>query len=45
MTGIRFAGTESYSITYEEDSGNTYCEEDVYFAERAGSLLPLIHPE
>lgn len=41
VTGIRFAGTESYSITYEEDSGNTYCEEDVYFAERAGSLLPL----
>ena len=41
VTGIRCAGTESYSITYEEDSGNTYCEEDVYFAERAGSLLPL----
>ena len=41
VTGIRFAGTESYSITYEEDSGNTYSEEDVYFAERAGSLLPL----
>lgn len=41
VTGIRFAGTESYSITYEEDSGNTYCEEDVYFAERVGSLLPL----
>ena len=41
VTQIQVSGTEDYQITYEEDSGNTYCEEDVYFAERAGSLLPL----
>ena len=41
VTRIRFDGAERYTVTYEEDSGNTYCEEDVYFAERAGSLLPL----
>ena len=32
-TAIRFAGTQNYEILYEEESTNTYCEEDVYFME------------
>ena len=30
-TAIRFAGTQEYEILYEEESTNTYCEDDVYF--------------
>ncbi len=30
-TAVRFAGTQNYEILYEEESINTYCEEDVYF--------------
>ena len=30
-TAIRFAGTEDAEILYEEESTNTYCEDDVYF--------------
>lgn len=29
--GIRFSGSENYSIRYEENSAKTYCPEDVYF--------------
>ncbi len=32
-TAIRFAGTQNYEILYEEESTNTYCEDDVYFIE------------
>lgn len=31
MTRLTFSGMENYSIVYEEDSVNTYCEDDVYF--------------
>lgn len=41
VTGIQFAGTENYSVTYEEDSDSTYCEDDVYFTEQDGKTLPL----
>lgn len=41
VTEISFAGTENYSITYEEESAGTYWEEDVYFAQRNGKNLPL----
>lgn len=41
VTGIRFAGTENYSITYEEDSTDTYCEDDIYFTRRDEKNLPL----
>ena len=30
---IRFAGTQNYEILYEEESTNTYCEDDVYFTD------------
>lgn len=38
---IQVTGTENCQIVYEEDSKNTYCEEDVYFTERDGISLPL----
>ncbi|MGM9521763.1 MAG: DUF4340 domain-containing protein [Oscillospiraceae bacterium] len=41
VTTIRFSGAEEYTITYEEDSSNTYCADDVYFTTREGSSLPL----
>lgn len=41
VTGVTFAGEESYSLTYEEDSTDTYCAEDVYFTQKDGQNLPL----
>jgi len=41
VTEIRFAGAESYKVIYEEDSGNTYRTDDVYFAQLSGRSLPL----
>lgn len=31
VSHITFAGTESYTVTYEEDSGKSYSADDVYF--------------
>lgn len=41
VTGITFAGKENYSLTYEENSADTYCAEDVYFIQKDGRNLPL----
>jgi len=41
VTGITFAGEEGYSLTYEENSTDTYCAEDVYFTLKDGKNLPL----
>jgi len=41
VTGITFSGTENYSITYEEDSTDTYRAEDVYFTKRNVKNVPL----
>ena len=38
---IQFAGSSNYQIDYEEESKDTYCEEDVYFTERDGKNCPL----
>lgn len=38
---LRFKGAENYDVVYEEDSGETYCADDVYFAELDGKKLPL----
>jgi len=38
---VQFAGTENYSITYEEDSGDTYCADDVYFTGNGSEKRPL----
>lgn len=38
---VQFSGTESEKIVYEEDSGNTYYAEDVYFMEQDAAKMPL----
>jgi hypothetical protein len=38
---IRFSGEEEYQISYQEDSGDSYREEDVYFTQRDGRNQPL----
>lgn len=38
---IQFSCSEEYQITYEEDSTDTYCADDVYFTERDGEICPL----
>ncbi len=38
---IRFSGAETYTVTYEEDSPNAYCEEDRYYTQQDGETLPL----
>ena len=41
LAKITFAGTENYTITYEEDSTATYCASDLYFTQRGGKTVPL----
>lgn len=41
VTKIEFAGSETSTITYVENSTDTYSEEDVYFVEQDGQTLPL----
>lgn len=41
VTKIQFAGAETYSITYQEDSTDSYSADDVYFTQRGGKTLPL----
>lgn len=41
VTGVRFEGQEHYSICREEESGNSYSAEDVYYAQLDGQSLPL----
>lgn len=41
VTQLTFAGAEEYSITYEEDSANTYSDADRYFTQRDGRTVPL----
>lgn len=41
VSQIQFAGTESYRITYEEDSDASYCADDVYYVKGNGKNLPL----
>jgi len=38
---ITFAGKESYIVTRNEDSGDSYCAGDVYFTQRDGEVSPL----
>lgn len=38
---IQFTGSENYTIAYIEESKDTYCEEDVFFAPGDGKNLPL----
>ena len=41
VTQIQFAGTETYTIFYEEDSAAAHFSEDVYFTQQNGQTLPL----
>lgn len=41
VSEIRFEGAENYTISYEEESADTYCADDVYFTERGGKNMPL----
>ncbi len=41
VTQLQFAGTETYSITYQENSTNSYSADDIYFTQRGGETLPL----
>lgn len=41
VTRLRFDGVENYTVTYEEDSSASWCEEDIYFTQRDGKTLPL----
>ena len=41
VTQIQFEGAEAYSITYQEDSTDSYNADDVYFTQRSGKTLPL----
>ena len=41
VTSIQFSGAQDYAVSYEEDSSNTYCAEDVYFTRRGERSLPL----
>ncbi|MDE7219638.1 MAG: DUF4340 domain-containing protein [Oscillospiraceae bacterium] len=41
VTKLRFAGAESYTIAYEENSAGTYSADDVYFTGQDGKDLPL----
>ena len=41
VSRIEFTGAEAYSISYEEDSTDTYCADDVYFIRKGSQNLPL----
>ena len=41
VSELRFSGAENYAVSYQEDGGNTYREDDVYFTERDGEQVPL----
>ncbi len=41
VNSLQFSGTENYSILHEEDGGNSYRAEDVYFAQLEGESLPM----
>ena len=41
VSELRLSGAENYAVSYQEDGGNTYREDDVYFTERDGEQVPL----
>lgn len=41
VKSIAFEGAENYEIYYEKDSDKAYGEEDVYFAEVDGKIIPM----
>ena len=41
VTGLTFAGEQDYTVTWQEDSGLSYSEDDVYCTQQDGESLPL----
>lgn len=41
IVDIQYAGSEEYTITYAEESSNSYSEDDTYFTEKYGETVPL----
>ena len=41
VVDIQYAGNETYTITYAEESTNSYSEDDTYFTEKDGEIVPL----
>lgn len=41
VVDIQYAGSEEYTITYSEESTNSYSEDDIYFTEKDGKTVPL----
>ena len=41
VTVLTFAGEQDYTVTWQEDSGLSYSEDDVYFTQQDGESLPL----
>ena len=41
VSEITFSGTADYTVTYEENSADTYRAEDVYFTQQDGAHVPL----
>lgn len=41
VESLQFTGADSYTAVYQEDSGASYCSDDVYFKQERDSLSPL----
>lgn len=41
VVDISYTGNEDYTITYAEESTNSYSEDDTYFTEKDGETVPL----
>ena len=41
VVNISYAGNEEYTITYVEESSNSYSKDDTYFTEKDGETVPL----
>ena len=41
VVDIQYDGNEVYTITYAEESTNSYSKEDIYFTEKDGEIVPL----
>ena len=41
VNSIEFSGVANYSVSYEENSGNSYRDSDVYYTSSGGNQLPL----
>lgn len=40
VKSLEFGGAEEYTLTYEEESKDSYCAEDVYFTKQNGKKVP-----